>query len=63
MRQASLPLHVDTRGRCLIAPTAVSLSIPLTRGGLARGTRQGVCLFAHRARPQRREPLLHLFGV
>jgi secondary thiamine-phosphate synthase enzyme len=44
------------------ALTAVSLQIPLIAGRLALGTWQGVYLFEHRARPHRREIVLHLIG-
>jgi secondary thiamine-phosphate synthase enzyme len=44
------------------ALTGVQLSIPLVAGRLALGTWQGVYLFEHRARPHRREVVLHLLG-
>ena len=44
------------------ALTQVQLSIPLVGGRLALGTWQGVWLFEHRARPHRREVVLHLMG-
>jgi secondary thiamine-phosphate synthase enzyme len=44
------------------ALTGVQLSIPLTGGRLALGTWQGIYLFEHRARPHRREIVLHLLG-
>jgi secondary thiamine-phosphate synthase enzyme len=40
--------------------TAVSLSIPVMDGRLALGTWQGIYLFEHRARPHRREIVLHI---
>ncbi|BBE72508.1 secondary thiamine-phosphate synthase enzyme YjbQ [Oharaeibacter diazotrophicus] len=49
-----MPAHVKT------ALTAVSVGIPVTAGRLALGTWQGLYLFEHRARPHRREVLLHL---
>lgn len=51
-----MPAHVRA------ALTAVSLSVPLTRGFLALGTWQGIYLYEHRRQPQRREVLLHLIG-
>jgi secondary thiamine-phosphate synthase enzyme len=44
------------------ALTQVQLSIPLVGGKLALGTWQGIWLFEHRARPHRREVVLHLIG-
>ncbi|WP_334162039.1 secondary thiamine-phosphate synthase enzyme YjbQ [Phenylobacterium sp.] len=44
------------------ALTAVQLSVPLLGGRLALGTWQGLYLFEHRARPHRREVVLHLLG-
>lgn len=44
------------------ALTQVQLTIPLVGGRLALGTWQGVWLFEHRARPHRREVVLHLIG-
>jgi secondary thiamine-phosphate synthase enzyme len=49
-----MPAHIKA------ALTAVSLSIPVTAGRLALGTWQGIYLFEHRARPHRREVVLHL---
>lgn len=51
-----MPAHLRT------ALTQVSLSVPLVDGKLALGTWQGVYLFEHRARPHRREVVLHLIG-
>ena len=51
-----MPAHLRT------ALTAVSLSIPVTGGGLALGTWQGIYLFEHRRRPHRRTLALHLLG-
>ena len=44
------------------ALTQTQLTIPLVGGRLALGTWQGVWLFEHRARPHRREVVLHLLG-
>ena len=44
------------------ALTGVQLSIPLLGGRLALGTWQGIWLFEHRARPHRRDVVLHLLG-
>jgi secondary thiamine-phosphate synthase enzyme len=51
-----MPAHLRT------ALTGVQLSIPLAGGRLGLGTWQGVYLFEHRARPHRREVMLHLIG-
>lgn len=51
-----MPAHLRT------ALTGVQFSIPLTGGRLALGTWQGIYLFEHRVRPQRREVVLHLIG-
>lgn len=42
--------------------TGVSLSIPVVNGRLALGTWQGIYLAEHRARPHRRQVVLHLIG-
>ncbi|WP_374472329.1 secondary thiamine-phosphate synthase enzyme YjbQ [Phenylobacterium sp.] len=52
-----MPAHLRT------ALTQVQLSIPLVGGRLALGTWQGLYLFEHRARPHRREVVLHLLGA
>jgi secondary thiamine-phosphate synthase enzyme len=44
------------------ALTGAQLSIPLVDGRLALGTWQGIYLFEHRARPHRREVVMHLLG-
>ena len=44
------------------ALTQAQLSVPLVGGRLALGTWQGLWLFEHRARPHRREVVLHLIG-
>lgn len=49
-----MPAHIKA------ALTAVSLSIPVTKGRLALGTWQGIYLFEHRDAPHRREIVLHL---
>ncbi len=49
-----MPAHIKA------ALTAVSLSIPVTRGRMVLGTWQGIYLFEHRHRPHRREVVLHL---
>jgi secondary thiamine-phosphate synthase enzyme len=51
-----MPAHLRS------ALTQVQLSVPLIGGRLALGTWQGVWLFEHRARPHRREVVLHLMG-
>ena len=51
-----MPAHLRT------ALTQVSLTVPLVGGDLALGTWQGIYLFEHRARPHRREVVLHLIG-
>jgi thiamine phosphate synthase YjbQ (UPF0047 family) len=40
----------------------MQLSIPLAQSALMLGTWQGIYLFEHRARPHRREVVLHLIG-
>jgi secondary thiamine-phosphate synthase enzyme len=51
-----MPAHLRT------ALTQVQLAIPVERGQLTLGTWQGVYLFEHRLRPQRRNVVLHLLG-
>ena len=51
-----MPAHLKT------ALTQVQLSIPVLDGAPALGTWQGIYLFEHRARPHRREIVLHLIG-
>jgi secondary thiamine-phosphate synthase enzyme len=51
-----MPAHLKT------ALTQVQLSIPVIHGRLVLGTWQGIYLFEHRARPHRREIVLHLIG-
>ena len=49
-----MPAHIKA------ALNQVSIGIPVTRGGLALGTWQGLFLFEHRDRPHDREIVLHL---
>jgi secondary thiamine-phosphate synthase enzyme len=51
-----MPAHV----RAVLTQT--SLSIPVRDGRLGLGTWQGIYVFEHRRRPQRRQVLLHLIG-
>jgi len=51
-----MPAHIRTM------LTNASLSIPVVGGGMVLGTWQGIYLFEHRARPRRREIVLHLVG-
>lgn len=51
-----MPAHLKT------TLTQVQLSIPVLAGRLVLGTWQGIYLFEHRARPHRREIVLHLIG-
>ncbi|TKC92346.1 YjbQ family protein [Trinickia terrae] len=51
-----MPAHLRT------ALTQVHLAIPVERGALTLGTWQGVYVFEHRIRPQRRNVVLHLLG-
>ncbi len=51
-----MPAHIRS------ALTDVSLSIPVTGGRPVLGTWQGIYLFEHRARPHRRNVVLHLSG-
>jgi secondary thiamine-phosphate synthase enzyme len=51
-----MPAHIRT------ALTGVQLSIPVAQGKPVLGTWQGIYLFEHRARPHRREVVLHLIG-
>ncbi len=50
----------DMPGHIKTALTAVSLSIPVSRGELALGTWQGIYLWEHRLRGSRRELALHI---
>ncbi len=49
-----MPAHI----KAALLPT--SLSVPVAGGRLALGTWQGIYLFEHRDRPQRREVIAHL---
>jgi secondary thiamine-phosphate synthase enzyme len=51
-----MPAHVRS------ALTATQLSVPVIDGRLALGTWQGIYLYEHRTRGQRREVVLHLIG-
>jgi secondary thiamine-phosphate synthase enzyme len=51
-----MPAHIKA------ALTQTSVSIPVSRGAPVLGAWQGVYLFEHRARPHRREIVLHLIG-
>lgn len=52
-----MPAHVKA------ALTATSLGVPITDGRLALGTWQGIYLWEHRRRPQRREVIVHVSGI
>jgi secondary thiamine-phosphate synthase enzyme len=52
-----MPAHVKTM------LTGVSLHIPVRAGALELGSWQGVYLAEHRARPHRREVILHYVGT
>jgi secondary thiamine-phosphate synthase enzyme len=49
-----MPAHIKA------ALTAVSLSIPVSKGRMLLGTWQGLYVFEHRDAPHRREIVLHL---
>jgi secondary thiamine-phosphate synthase enzyme len=51
-----MPAHIRA------ALTQTQLSVPVESGRLALGTWQAIYLFEHRARPHRRELVLHLIG-
>ncbi len=51
-----MPAHVRS------ALTQTQLAVPLKRGALLLGTWQGLYVFEHRLRGQRREVALHLIG-
>jgi secondary thiamine-phosphate synthase enzyme len=51
-----MPAHIRT------ALTQSSISIPVRDGAAAFGTWQGLYLFEHRARPHRRQVILHIVG-
>jgi secondary thiamine-phosphate synthase enzyme len=51
-----MPAHIKT------ALTQTSIGIPVLDGQAALGTWQGIYLFEHRARPHRRQVVLHAIG-
>ena len=51
-----MPAHIKA------ALTQTSIGVPVTGGAPAFGTWQGIYLFEHRARPHRRQVLMHLIG-
>ncbi|MHB1103601.1 MAG: secondary thiamine-phosphate synthase enzyme YjbQ [Devosia sp.] len=51
-----MPAHIKS------ALTQNSTSVPVSRGSPMFGTWQGIYLFEHRARPHRRQIVLHLVG-
>jgi len=51
-----MPAHIKS------ALTATSLTVPIARGRMVLGTWQGIYLFEHRARPHRREVVVHVVG-
>jgi secondary thiamine-phosphate synthase enzyme len=51
-----MPAHIKA------ALTLTSISVPVIAGAAAFGTWQGIYLYEHRARPHRRQVLLHLIG-
>ena len=51
-----MPAHIKT------ALTQTSIGIPIIGGAPVLGTWQGIYLFEHRARPHRRQVVLHLIG-
>ncbi len=51
-----MPAHVRA------ALTQTQLAVPVVGGALALGTWQGIYVYEHRTRSQRREVVLHLFG-
>ena len=51
-----MPAHIKA------ALTQISIGVPVVAGAPALGTWQGIYLFEHRARPHRRQVLLHLIG-
>jgi len=52
-----MPAHIKA------ALTQTSIGIPVSGGSPALGTWQGIYLFEHRARPHRRQVVLHLIGA
>jgi secondary thiamine-phosphate synthase enzyme len=53
----------DMPGHLRAAVTRTSESIPVTGGRLALGTWQALYVWEHRARPHRREIVVHVAGV
>ena len=51
-----MPAHIRT------ALTQSSIGVPVGHGELLLGTWQGIYLFEHRARPHRRQIVLHIVG-
>ena len=51
-----MPAHIKA------ALTQTSIGIPMVGGEPALGTWQGIYLFEHRARPHRRQVMLHVIG-
>jgi secondary thiamine-phosphate synthase enzyme len=51
-----MPAHIKS------ALTQTSIGIPVRGGRAVLGTWQGIYLFEHRARPHRREVVLHIMG-
>lgn len=51
-----MPAHIKA------ALTQTSLSVPVAAGATLLGTWQGLYLFEHRARPHRRQIVLHFLG-
>ena len=52
----------DMAAHIKAALTQTSVGIPVVEGRPVLGTWQGIYLFEHRARPHRREVVLHLLG-
>ncbi len=51
-----MPAHIRA------ALTQTSIGVPVVEGAPALGTWQGLYLFEHRARPHRRQVLIHVIG-
>ena len=51
-----MPAHIKA------ALTQTSIGVPVVGGEAALGTWQGIYLFEHRARPHRRQVVLHIIG-
>ncbi|HEY0855189.1 MAG TPA: secondary thiamine-phosphate synthase enzyme YjbQ [Devosia sp.] len=51
-----MPAHIKA------ALTQTSIGVPVGQGELLLGTWQGIYLFEHRARPHRRQVVLHVVG-